>query len=562
MAYAVVTSGGQKITSISDTYAAISGTGSNNYTLRYDYSDTRVTVTKATVTIGGGSSVTAVFGKTIYLADTYKTGVAEVDAALKYNISDSAKTAGFLTLGESNGQLLLKNYDALKNVKGITIKVSYDPALDMETDNYVISDQAGKTISVSLAKATTKLVFANDKVELDTDPYDTTKNCGYIYTVDQQEVYFPSYTRPAAIREVVENGGKSSSCDNVAGIETERAYVSDYPWSEYWKVENPFNGVNASNTATNYGTKKDLDVTYKYYTASGKELDTIPYLDGTYYVKAYVAVDDVTYAGSSANIDDSGVAGTLKLVIGSGKSNAADSDDTLENDEEITEESRSLGYKIVDGKIYTVKDDKLIRSEFVEIDGVTYYANKNGVMVHGKTFKAVDGYWHYAHEDGSVEVTKGIKATDDNGEVYCTGTNNGKLLVNGSKVVSGERYVANAKGKLVKKGFFTTKKGYTYYLTNYKAIKNKAFTDTDGKTYVANKNGTIQKGKKIVTVNGKSYYVGAKGVVAKNKVVTVSGKKYVANAKGVIVKNGKYTIGKKTYTTNKKGVITKTTTKK
>jgi hypothetical protein len=544
---AFAAAGTQKVTKVTTTNnTKITGTGSENYELQYYVSSASVTVSKATVSIKGGSSIDVYFDRTTNLKATFNTGITDIDSRLHFALGKtSTDLTNKLTLTD-DGELKFLDYDSLKDIaSSIQVIITYDvqdtKSSSENKNNYTLSDASGKTITLNLKKAPTVVQFRDPKVIAD-----TTTEYGFDNTA-APIVYFPSYVRPATIQAVVEN-----SSSNEAGIiKADGSIVAS---------------ENTNGASIKLETDDENEITYVYCYSDGTPLSAnypYPSKDGTYLVKAYIKCKDDNV--TPLHVDDSQVAGTLTLVIGSKKDTVADdTTDKDADDEELTDESRAKGYEVVDGKLYTIADGKLVRSEFQYAENLGYivYANKNGVMVHGKTFKAADGYWHYAHEDGSVETTKGIKNTDDNGKVYCTGTNKGKLLVNGSKVVSGERYVANSKGKLVKKGFFTTKKGYTYYLTNYKAIKNKAFTDTDGKTYVANKNGTIQKGKKIVTVNGKSYYVGAKGVVAKNKVVTVSGKKYVANAKGVIVKNGKYTIGKKTYTTNKKGVITKTTTKK
>jgi hypothetical protein len=517
--------GTQDLTAVTTGWATkITGTGCDNYDIRYNYASSKVTITKATVSIGGDANVTAYFGKAIDLrAAGYVTSVASLNDNLTYTLNDSdGSLTGKLTLDSTTGVLRLLDYDSLKNQVGITITVRYGNGANVANDNYALSDAAGKTINVTLAKAPTVLVYADAKVQYDTETENGKAHGTWAnnasWVLENSVVRFPSYTRPSAIREVVEN--QAGVWSNQAGIWTTAGVIDP--------------AYNSGQTTVATPTEDDATVVYKYYTESGVELDTIPYNDGTYYVKAYVYPStDV----AEKHIDGSQVAGTLKLIIGNGKSTSSDSANNATTDT-VNDESRSDGYKVVDGKVYTIKDDSLIRSEFVTITatGATVYANKNGVMVHGKSFKAADGYWHYANEDGSVITAAGVQNTDNGNKVYCYGDNNGRLLVSGSKKAEdGNKYVANTKGILVKNGFTTTKKGYKYYVENYVVAQNKKFTYTkNNKTYIATKTGTIAQGAKVVTFNGKKYYVYAKGSVAKSTTVKYKGKTYVANKSGVL----------------------------
>jgi hypothetical protein len=266
---------------------------------------------------------------------------------------------------------------------------------------------------------------------------------------------------------------------------------------------------------------------------------------------------DFTISGS--DVDSYEITTQTATLMVRGKDGSTGSGDSNEEGS-ATNPVVNVELKTVDGVLSLVTDDgTVLKSQFATVNGKLYYADATGAVQTGKIFTAANGKLYYATKKGVIRKN-GVYDIVGGGKIYARA--DGTLLVSGSKVIDGDRYVADKNGKLVKSGFTTTAKGYRYCMKNYVAIKNKVFTHTDGKTYIANKNGTIQKGNKIVTFGGKKYYVYAKGSVAKNKVVTVSGKKYVANKKGVLVINGKYTIGKKTYTTNKKGVITKTTTKK
>jgi hypothetical protein len=530
------------------TYLAtdVSGTRYYNYIISFDLTNVTGKITKADAQLTVPETVYIESFQSVDLSALVSDnidGESGIEYTLNLTDNNSAKYSNIITCTKA-GVLAFENGKGYTDVQDagdiiVTVKMTAK-----ETTNFTISNtNRTKTIKIVPIKAQPHVSFGYEQEDIASNTYaaaditpwrkvnndrSTAWDVGYTMSV-------PSGTRPEVIQEYVE-------------AEANEAYTVS-------AVTSFVNGVPVGTTDNSTAVAADgTQLTYEYYDSKGTKLykNQIPWQDGTYTVKVYVpAAQNVGGAYTDANIDNGVVAATLTLYIGGDSKN-------LPADNTATEGTGE--YYIEDGKIYEFNAD-LVRSHFVVIDGVTYYANKNGVMVHGKTFKAADGNWHYAHEDGSVETTKGIKDTDDNGKVYCTGTSNGKLLVNGSKVVDGERYVANSKGKLVKNGFFTTAKGYKYCLKNYKAIKNKVFTYTDGYSYVANKNGTIQKGKKIVSLNGKKYYVNAGGSIAKNKVVTYNGKKYVAQKSGVIAISKKVTIGKKTYTTNSKGVITKTTTK-
>jgi hypothetical protein len=271
-------------------------------------------------------------------------------------------------------------------------------------------------------------------------------------------------------------------------------------------------------------------LTYVYYYSDGTKLNKnmVPSKDGEYTVEVYVTEGILAANYTKANIDITKPAATLKLYIGCDATTSGSITDSSNSSSTVR------GYYIEDGKMYD-GDDDLVRSQHVTLNGVEYYANKNGVIVHGKIFTDVNGVKYYADETGAI-VKDGIYDIVG-GKVYAY--EDGKLLVSGSKTVDGVKYVAAKSGKLVKNGFTTTAKGYKYYVENYKVVTNKKFTYTNGKTYIATKSGSIAKGGKVVTFNGKKYYVYAKGSVAKSKTVSYKGKTYVASKTGVLTQKKK-----------------------
>jgi hypothetical protein len=519
--------GTQRLSSVSYNWNYSTGYN-NNYDVSFNCAEAKITVNKASVSIGGDSTVNVAFGETVNLRGkgyiTTISGsdrtVASLNTGLTYTLNDSDNSLkGKLTLNKTTGELTLLDYDALKDAGTIKITVRYATSDPKANDNYTINDYDGKEITVTLSKAPTVVYYEDAKVIAD-----TITKYGW-NDLSNQFVKFPSYTRPSVIRAVVEN--QSGNYLNIAGISTAAGIDHNY-----------YSGQTNGTTPTTY----EYSIRYVYTTATGTVLknNEIPSLDGTYYVYAYI---DPVGDEAEKNIDGSKFAGKLTLVIGGNNGGTGDITETAPSNpnDTISDNSVSTGYKVEDGKVYTAGDDILVRSRFVtittgDLTGVIVYANKNGVMVHGKSFKAADGYWHYANEDGSVITEAGVQDTDNGNKVYCYGDNNGRLLVSGSKKADdGNKYVANTKGILVKNGFTTTKKGYKYYVENYVVAQNKKFTYTkNGKTYIATKTGTIAQGAKVVKFNGKKYYVYAKGSVAKSTTVKYKGKTYVASKSGVL----------------------------
>jgi hypothetical protein len=241
----------------------------------------------------------------------------------------------------------------------------------------------------------------------------------------------------------------------------------------------------------------------------------------------------VAYTGAdAASLDKNASDGNSKTIT---LTVAKDADSLTENTVVTTPvvEKAHLETDEVSGVTYLYGDDgKLVKSGFQDVDGKTYYANANGVIVTGKVFTAKGtGKKFYAMKDGTIRKD-GVYSIAGGGKVYAYA--DGHLLVSGSKDVNGTKYVADKNGKLVKEGFTTTAKGYKYYVKNYKVVKNQLINYTNGKTYIATATGTIAKGNKVVTFNGKKYYVYAAGSVAKSKTVTYKGKTYTANKNGVL----------------------------
>jgi hypothetical protein len=245
-----------------------------------------------------------------------------------------------------------------------------------------------------------------------------------------------------------------------------------------------------------------------YYTLDG----TTPTTSSTKYTGAFT-ITETTTVKAIAKKDDQAASAVVSVTFTKGAG--------------IVEEDGVL-------RAYD-ENGKLVKGAFTVVDDKSYYADEDGVVMAGKIF-TVGKSKYYATKSGMIRKG-GVYNIAGGGKVYAKA--DGKLLVSASVDVGSTRYVADKNGRLVKSGFTTTKKGYKYYVVNYKVVKNKKFTYSNGKTYIAQKNG----------------------VIAVNKVVSYNGKKYVAQKTGVLALGKSYTIGKKTYTTSKKGVITKTTTK-
>lgn len=133
---------------------------------------------------------------------------------------------------------------------------------------------------------------------------------------------------------------------------------------------------------------------------------------------------------------------------------------------------------------------------------------------------------------------------------------NGKSA-KGRCTINGHTYIFNSKGIMQKKGWYTTKGGYTYYLRkNGTALTGKQ--TIKGKTYIFSQIGRMKKGMYKSPYTGKKYYLNPKtGVLLTNSwFTTKKGNKMYFGANGAAY-TGTQTIGNHTYLFSNKGAMQK-----
>lgn len=169
----------------------------------------------------------------------------------------------------------------------------------------------------------------------------------------------------------------------------------------------------------------------------------------------------------------------------------------------------------VEGRIATGEE---VKTGWVEIDGVWYYLDENGVKMTG--WLELDGKIYYLGTDGARHVGKhtidGVSYEFDNNGV----------VKNGWVDQNGKRSYIDADGrKLVG---FAKVEGKDYYFNN-KGEMQTGWVKVKGKTYYFNPNGVMQTG--WLELNGKTYYLGSDGVMQTGW-VEIEGKKYYFNNQG------------------------------
>jgi hypothetical protein len=421
--------------------------------------------------------------------------------------------SSILTCTPAGSLKLTAGYSSIKDAGKITVtaRITGTPS----EKNWEVTE-ANKTFTIEVVpvKSVPHVEFKYAGSTNADTPWRNEKNEPVLNWADKDgySMVLPSQTRPDVLQKIVENGNTGNCAYIVKNLPTEANSDKDYA-----AFTNGSSGLKAA------------DLTYVYYYADGTKLPTnmVPSKDGKYTVEVYIK--EATLAGTTYTTDDIDItvpAATLTLYIGCDSSNYTS----------IPSDSTSgRGYYIEDGMLYN-GDDDLVKNQFQDIDGVTYYADENGEVVKGRVFTAADGSRYYAKIDGTIRKN-GKYRTAGGGYVYAKA--DGKLLVSASVVIGGKRYVANKNGKLVKEGFSTTKKGYKYYLQNYVAVTSKVINYTNDKTgksykYIATASGKIAMGNKVVTLNGKKYYVYAKGSVKTSGTVKYNGKTYKVGKSGVL----------------------------
>ena len=217
------------------------------------------------------------------------------------------------------------------------------------------------------------------------------------------------------------------------------------------------------------------------------------------------------------------------------------------------------------GWTYRGSDGSIVKNEFIDDNGNTYYLNANGIMLTGwqkinrrwycfassgkmyigwqklggknyyfdprngvmKTgwFKA-DGSWHYADKTGAVQK--------------------------GWKYIGGKWYYLDS--NMVMKTGLLKLGSKTYLLKENGAMGVNEWVRADGKWYYANSKGLMTVG--WVKYRNKWYYLKANGVMATGIQKLSSTKTYLFDTSGAMLSNAWYRSGGKWYYANSKGLMT------
>ena len=149
-----------------------------------------------------------------------------------------------------------------------------------------------------------------------------------------------------------------------------------------------------------------------------------------------------------------------------------------------------------DGRVYLTDKDGKIKYNFQEIDGETYYFDKNG-MYKG-ILETENGNYLFGYMSGKL-YRNGLATTPD-GRVYLT-DKDGKIEY-GFKEIDKETYYFDKNGMY--KGILETENGnYLFGYTSGKLYKDGFATTPDGSTYLTDKDGKIQVG--LIELNDNKY---------------------------------------------------------
>ena len=191
--------------------------------------------------------------------------------------------------------------------------------------------------------------------------------------------------------------------------------------------------------------------------------------------------------------------------------------------------------------------------QLLNINGEKYYAHEKGKLVKNDFMNVVEGKTtnrYYFGSDGKA-VHNGvftIKSGKHAGSYYANPSN---AVVPVMKLlnVSGEKYYAHEKGKIVQNDFMNVTEGKVtnryYFGSNGKAVHNGIFTINSGKhagTYYADPKTAIVPVMKLLTLGDEKYYAHEKGKFVKNDFMNVvEGKatnRYYFGSNGKAVHNG------------------------
>jgi glucan-binding YG repeat protein/lipoprotein-anchoring transpeptidase ErfK/SrfK len=231
------------------------------------------------------------------------------------------------------------------------------------------------------------------------------------------------------------------------------------------------------------------------------------------------------------------------------------------------------GFFSVNGTYYYGREDKgyLVCGKYKAPDGKTYLANSNGTLRNSGLLITpdYDGYWAPYYIDAQTHAVK-TGFFNVNGTYYYGREDKGYLVCGKYKAPDGKTYLANSNGTLrnpgllitpdydgywapyyidaqthaVKTGFFSVNGTYYYGREDKGYLACGKYKAPDGKTYLANSNGTLRNAGLLITPDYDGYwapyYIDPNTHAVKTGLFSVNGTYYYGREdKGYLV-CGKY----------------------
>ncbi|WP_374702878.1 5'-nucleotidase C-terminal domain-containing protein [Bacillus sp. T33-2] len=180
----------------------------------------------------------------------------------------------------------------------------------------------------------------------------------------------------------------------------------------------------------------------------------------------------------------------------------------------------------VEGRINAGAEPQ-IQTGWVQIDGKTYYFDKNGMKLTG--WVEVEGKKYYLDPNADGALVTGWLTLDS--KTYYLDPNMGGAMAAGWLNLNGSRYYLDPANGAMQKGFATID-GKRYYFEESTGIMKSGWADIKGKRYYFNEDGVMLTG--LQTIDGKQYYFNKNGVMQKG-FVKIDGRWYYFKADGSAV---------------------------
>ena len=183
---------------------------------------------------------------------------------------------------------------------------------------------------------------------------------------------------------------------------------------------------------------------------------------------------------------------------------------------------------------------QLVRNNFVNFNGNTYYYDNNGNQVYGSQY--IWGHWRYFDPQTGVQVKNGYATF--NGQTYYYGADGSQVY--GLQKINGKyQYFDPKTGAQVKNNFVTTSNGTYYYDGNGNRVYGSQYIWGHWR-YFDPQTG-VQVKNNFVTVDGKAYYYDGTGSMVYGSQYIWGHWRYFDPQTGVQLKNGYANIDGKEY---------------